>query len=78
MTTIMEQWEIFRKATVSPKAGEGQIRDLRNTFFSGAAIMLKLALEFSDESLTDEEGAAMLDKVNAEISEYFTKGGIYK
>lgn len=78
MTTIMEQWEIFRKATVSPKAGEGQIRDLRNTFFSGAAIMLKLSMEFSDDSLTDEEGAALLDKVSNEIQEYFTQGGIYK
>ena len=74
MNTIQQMWEGYKKDTIPKDASEIQIREMRNSFYAGAASTFNLIDSISDKH--DEEIAAeILQGIYEEIKLYFESIG---
>jgi hypothetical protein len=69
--TVNDMWRAFL-AAVTPPGGlpAVQVREMRRTFYAGAAAMLEASGDVC-QSLSDEEAGAALDSYQDELDAFF-------
>lgn len=73
MNDIASEWKDFRQQTVPPDASEGQVRDMRLAFYSGAMALLVVGKTVANSGGTGRDaGLAMLRRL-PELLEFFRK-----
>ena len=67
MKTIHEVWESLEAAAIPADAPDIQRQEMRRAFYAGAQAMLHLAFSVGPESVSEDEGAAMLERWRLEV-----------
>jgi len=68
---ISDFWEGFKEDTIPKDAGEGQIHDMRASFYAGALTMMEINLRIT--KLPDDEGVAILDGCMKEGEDFYNE-----
>jgi hypothetical protein len=61
MNTIFDKWAGFEAIVIPQDAPPIQTQEMRRAFYAGAASMLGLLYDISDEGVSDEAGSAMME-----------------
>lgn len=73
LMTLAECWEYFRKSVIPEEADADTVRRARMVFYTGAAFYQDQVLTIGDlanKGLTDDDGAAQLEKLAVELDEF--------
>lgn len=69
MKTIHALWQSFQKVAIPRNAHFQQHLDMKRSFYAGASAILHIIQHLEDDA-TDDEIAAALDTLTAEIDSY--------
>lgn len=72
--SIAAWWDDFAARVLPEDAPEVQRVEMRRAFYAGVASLLITQKKLAD--LTDDEGAAALDKIEREYTAFFVSGGV--
>jgi hypothetical protein len=70
--TVAEAYAEWWRHVGNPTTPRVQVDEMRKAFYAGCAAMLELTLEASAEDRSEEEGATMMSRLNAELDTFFT------
>ena len=69
--TLSAKWTIFEMQVIPAEASLLQRAEMRKTFYAGAGALLSMQLLISQQELSCDAGAAMIDAWRDEISAFF-------
>ena len=64
---IMEEWNVFREMVIPKDAPEGQLREMRRSFFAGASMCFTLLVNKTE---TEDLGMVLMDDLDAEFRNF--------
>ena len=70
-TTVLSLFEIYAKNVIPNNASETQKVETKQAFFAGVFSVMQAMLNLAD--LSEEEGAALLDKWNEECHDFILR-----
>ncbi len=73
---VMDGWESFAAAVLPPNASEVQVTEMRRAFFGGAWFMLTTFQAIGEDSVSEDEGVAVLELAKAEMEEFYRNVGM--
>jgi hypothetical protein len=71
MNRIEKNWLKFREKVISADAGEGQVTDMRHSFYAGVMTVLSITEEATNE--TEQVGETMIGNMYNEMARYRLK-----
>ncbi|WP_088893147.1 hypothetical protein [Leptolyngbya ohadii] len=75
--TIRQKWQQFERSVMPIDASPIQKQEMRRAFYAGAFALLDIVAQIgSDESISEEAGALLLDKIEAELKAFQARIGI--
>ena len=70
--SIEKKWDDLSEKTIHKDASQGQVMDLKNTFYAGALSMFYAMTSFPDD--VDEDLAALaIESLKRQVHEHFEK-----
>lgn len=76
MAKLQEQWQSFDQAIIPKNAPPIQRQEMRRAFYAGAFAMLNISKQLGDEDIDMDAGVAVLEGVEQEIQQFFSRVGI--
>jgi len=70
MNTIQEQWKQFSALVIQNDAPEIQKQEMKLAFYGGAEAVLRLQLNITDPSVSDDAGVQMLEGIHDECRRF--------
>jgi hypothetical protein len=64
--SVEQHWEIYKQQCVPDSAGPEQLRQTRQAFYSGFMSMIVVCEMIAEPEISDEEGVAVLERLNKE------------
>jgi hypothetical protein len=69
MTTLSEEWALYRARVVPPDAGAVQVAETEQAFYSGAVIAFQFVVEKAS-ALPEDDAVAELQRLRDELRAY--------
>lgn len=63
-------WMDYRRKVIPAGASNAQILETKRGFYAGASSLFKILNEIGDDSVTEDEGAAVLSGINDELIKF--------
>lgn len=73
MKTVQEEWASFALAVIPADAPPVQRQEMRRAFYAGCWSMLQLVKLIGTDAVSEDEGVATLEQMEAEITEFYRK-----
>lgn len=79
MNTIQYEFGGYKKAVLTKVGPQSvQMIETRRAFYAGAAAVLKIMAKISEDDVTEEVGAAILEGLSEEVIQFSTDIGLGK
>ena len=72
MRTVEQEFERWCRGTQHPGLNPIQLKEIRRAFYSGAFLILGQLWDMGDDSVSEDEGAAKLEKLFQECKKFFS------
>ena len=73
MKTIKEEWESFREAVIHKDASETQLRDMKDTFYSGVMVGFNSMITSVEENSSEEIAETKIIALTKEAHDYLSR-----